>query len=318
MTRIWLIWAGLVVATLAACAVACIAAMLHGGRITVMAFVLVPMILMGMAAFLSMGYAVGFWVRSWFVPPLLVVVGYVRPQVEFLRSIDVYNSASLPWSLVQHPAVSTYAAVLGVLLLVTMAALAWVLASRVLVKKLWAGVLTALCVVALIFAQVIVGSGRLVWVDDDHARWPCHTLTGGMRVCLPADIPGDADLSVAQLTPLVPQLLALDAKWSTGSFIPGEPQQGELAYLMPIGQRRSVWDQAQSVSGSLGQDCMAKWMNNANAGQQQFDISEDTLVVAAWLANNNVDQSAGNIGVTLPVSLSTTQASYDRLTACDY
>jgi len=313
MIRVFTIWAGAAVATLVACVVACVAAATHGSRITVMAFMLVPVMLVGMAAFIGIGYALGFWVRSWVVPPLIVILGYGRPQVGLLRFIDIYNNASAPWSVVQHPAGILYLAVVALLLLMTATALAWLNAARVLARKIVAGVLTLACLVCFFLTIPVMASDNPAWIDDAHSSWPCQALDSGMRVCAPSEILGDMALAVAQLTPLVPHLLILDPGMADARFVPGDPGAGELTYILPMGQNVSTWDQAQAVASGIGAACTAKWLGGPD--DTMMAISQDELVVAAWVADR---ATPPDMGLQQPISLTGARAAYNRLTACDY
>ena len=313
MIRVLGIWAASAIATLVACFVACVVAATHGSRITVMAFMLVPVMLVGMAAFISIGYALGFWLRSWVVPPVVAVLGYLRPQAGILRFIDIYNCASAPWSVVQHPAGVLCLAVVSLLLLMMATALVWLNAARVLARKIVAGALTLVCFACFFLTQPVMASNSTAWVDDDHSSWPCQVIDAGMRVCAPSEIPGDMALAVAQLTPLVPHLVMLDPGLADARFIPGAPAAGELLYALPMGQNHSTWDQAQSVASGIGAACVAKWLGGPD--QVMLVITQDQLIVAVWLAG---DATPPYLQLQQPVSLDRARAAYDRLNACNY
>jgi len=315
--RLGLVWGGLVGATLVACGLAVVFALPHGGRPSWAVLALVPMAVCGLAAFAGIGYALGLWWPTWFIPPLVTVAGYVLSNLDPAGFLQDYGGAFLPGSAVQHPVTLYYVLLAGLFVLLAAGAAVW------MAVRWWRGwlavaiVSTLVCAVALGVVKGTLESADALWADDDHAAWPCHPLPGGPSVCVPRDLPGDVALATGQLAPVAPQLVALDPDLSGIRWVPGRPGEGELRYVLPLGQTISAWAQGSETVGDLAAPCFARY-ESADV-QWPRELWSDSDTVAAWLADNVVNLAPGEVtDVALPVSPEEAQAAYARILACDY
>ena len=320
--RVGLLWGGAATGIAMACGVACVATAQSGGSITAMAFVLVPYALIGLAAYACIGYAVGYWWRSWLAPLVLIVCTYVLGITYEEEFIFAYNGIPPPWSGYQHPDAVSYGIVLAALASLAALGVVWLLALRTKVWKVVACAASVACIGGLIVGGLAFdsrpGDG---WVDDSNAGWSCHALKGGTEVCVPEQMSGDLALVSAQLEPLVPQLLELDPALADAKWFPDSMTQGELSYRLPMGHDVSSFRQAQAAGFGFGLSCYEKWEATTDDTKEQVieQLDRDAWILSVWIAGSTVDtKELLELGGPTSVSLSAAKTVYTRLVGCTY
>jgi len=318
LSRVAQLWLGATAGLVVICSIAIIVSVAHGSRLTWAALTLLPITLCGLAAHICIGYAVGYWWSSWFAPPVLVVAGYLRANFGIGGLIDWYNGAGLPWSVYQHPTPAFYFMALAALVCLTAVGLLWLLAQRTPAWITTAAALSVACLVAITVSGNSIDPDVTWWQNDETTSWPCHALPEGTTVCISPERPADIRLAIDQLTPLVPQFLALDPTLTNARWMPEDMvSPGELAFQLPLGQDISTWDQADTAASNLNQACLQRWFSTSQ--ETSMRITNDELALAAWLSGDQADkETLQAFNVSIPVNMPTAQGAYNRLVKCDY
>ncbi|MCL2315601.1 MAG: hypothetical protein FWC46_00740 [Actinomycetia bacterium] len=315
--RLAAVWFGVLAATVAACAVAVAVGLVHGSGWSWGALGLVPYALAGCLAFSAVGYALGLAVRSWFVPPLVLLGGYAMGNIPATAFLEWYAGVYPPGSIVSHPNWSIYVPLTAGFALAAAAGVVGLAARWSRTSAVVAVVLFCASLATHVAVPRTLTPDQTLWVDDDHRTLSCTTLAEGPSVCVPPDLPRDASLAVAQLAPMAPRVVALDAALADAHWIPGRPGPGELAYQLPVGQDVSTWQQALATATGLSAECATKFF--LSTGDTPPALPADMTAVAAWLAGDRADatQVAGS-GILLPVTQDDARDAYSRITACAY
>jgi len=317
LRRLGALWLAGALGLLAALVFASIVSWRGGSHPTAMAFVGVPLALVGIVAWTLVGWVVGVLTRSWLVPPVLML-GYLMLHMTgaswsywWARGpADMAGSVGIA----VHPASRPYAAslaYLGALLLVAAALLVW-WAARDGVAWVLVALTAGLLAVSLVAVHAAITAPDGTWRSDDPAGWPCAPLRDvpGL-VCVPPDNPVDLDVLRAALAPIQARLLVVGGTDAAGRVWRPERVRpaDSFAYDPPLGRPFDEWQAARLVVGNLGVDCPFDPADQT--AMARFSWAADTLL--AWLD----PEAAASVAVgSADVSRADAAEAYRVLTEC--
>ena len=317
MGRVALVWTGAIAGTVAACVVAAVVGFAHGSGWTWGALSLLPYALTGSLAFSAVGYALGLAIRSWFVPPVVLLGGYALGAIPSTAFLESYAGAYPPVSVFAHPTWFIYGPLCAGWALLAISGVVGLAARWSRARAATAALMFIAGVAAIVVARAAMTPDTSLWVDDNHDTLACRVADEGPAICVPPDLPHDAPLVAAQLAPLLPRAVALDPALREARWVPGKAGAGELSYQLPVGRNLSTWEQAQAVAGAMSAECAKTRL--LTTGDVPAALPTDTTTVAAWLSGDQADAAqAVDSGVQLPVLENDARAAYSRIATCAY
>ncbi|WP_277212203.1 hypothetical protein [Isoptericola croceus] len=322
-TRIVTIASGGALGLLLAVGTGVIAAAVRESTPQLISLATVPAALLGVYPLVAVGWFIGVSVRSWLLPPVAVIVGYLLvvfilgqgPLMQYFGA-----TASVPAFLL--PDASQILAILGVVVGAALAGAALV--------ALWAA--RTRIALAVLVAAVVVASGAWIGLDAVHgerdpyrlgdvAGWPCAEIAGtGSDVCIAPDQQRDLNLLVNELRPLDERFEEIAPDGEDWVWMPVEhPTRPTLVYDLPLGAPIDRARQAEEVVwGGLGGCAIDAALEGPDEAAFEA-VDRDVILVAQWLEPTFVPDPiiVGRLGVTPGApDREDAAAALDRLISC--
>ena len=228
------------------------------------------------------GWAIGLVAPTWFVPPIVAILGY------FLPAFDIGGSRALVAFATSTQSNNALFAIRPVVLVIYfgLTVLAVIASFLTVIVGLSGGTpwqkigLTAagLALVGCTVALVSPGFG-VIWQAASRSGWPCATVgQAGSRVCLPPEQRQGVDQLASVLAPLDERVLQIAPKPGGWLYEPrvgfaNEGDEPAISSSLPIGpDQYSSEDEAEVLAGSL------VWC------PPELDLTEDQIdrIVQAW------------------------------------
>jgi len=275
----------------------------------------------GVVSATSAGWVIGAVIKSWFVPPLLILVFYGGAAVN--NSYIGVPSAVLttiwtPYAAFVRPSWGLLIAALGVHGLIGAAGVAgWLV---------WSGrspLRIVVLAVTCILAGGTIGAAANGWmwpaeniVPVDTSQWICAPLRSGGQVCAPPERPQDLPALVGELDDINARFLELDGALETRVWRAVDSPAGtSLVYVLPLGRAITPSEHAAAAAGDLFTACLLSALDPPD--QQRLDeIAEMQAIVNAW-----VDPSADHVltdpsGNSRAITLAEARSAYEASKLC--
>lgn len=319
--RGWRIALGACGGILAATVAAGTIAMANGSRLSWGVWPYLLNAIAGVVAQVCLGWAVGIAVKSWFVPPLTIIVFYGGAALN-LSYIGIpsgfLSSLWTPQPALFQPSWQLNLWCLGVQVLIALAGLAgWLAWSRR--DRFSIALLAVACSVLVVYCVSLVHGWLGASAEDepvDTSHWVCQSLPSGGSVCVPGERPQDLPGLANELDPVNARLLMLDPELQTRVWrAVDNPQGTSLVYKLPLGKPVSQSEHAVVAAGELFTECLLAALY-AGDDARAVAISESAAVVGAW-----IDPAAGQTltdpaGQSRSITLAEAEAAYQESLRC--
>jgi hypothetical protein len=263
-------------------------------------------------AFAALGWIVGVFTRSWFVPPLLavlpfaVLIGNVLNARVFIAVFEGMSYTAIlnvtSWDMYLASVVSFCA-----LAATGFALLAW-WARRYSRRGVPLVVVSFSLLVGAAAMTNFVYDNTELFTDVDSSSWPCAKMEKhDVDVCIPPDQERDLQMVASDLPRYYERIVQVDSSLSGRIWsLIDDPEGTALLYDLPMGKPASESAQgAAIVSGLFSRACLAR-------SEVPNDVLDAYETLRLWVEPWTVSDIPRS-----PVTLDEAKAAYRHLESCE-
>ncbi|MCL2784400.1 MAG: hypothetical protein FWD55_02985 [Propionibacteriaceae bacterium] len=288
---------------LLACVVAGTLAVSNGSRFSWGVWPFLLLACVGIVSATCIGWAIGAIAKSWFIPPLIIIVTYggAAANISYVQLPSAALSALwTPTPALLHFPLPLIGWTLGLHVLLALVGVTGWLVWCQLTKQRILLLVTALFLTIGCAASMVNGwlgiSGAVV--ANDTSDWICAPLASGAQVCLPPERPQDLPDLVIQLESVNTRALQLDPGLASRTWRGIDSPAGtSLVYELPLGQSPTLSQHAGAAAASLFIGCVLDALDKED--EDLLDMyAEAQVIVATWLdpeANGKFIDIEGNV-----------------------